>query len=235
MIEYLIGDIATVINIVAKGSAVLLLLLISEALLWYSRVKISREYTAAKKNVANLADIESVSLIYYRKRQMLGVVRAGVFLVAILFTALLYDFQTFGVLALALSALVIIQRENINSLIAYFFVLSNFNVGDDIRLGDALGEIVRVSPFQTVLNGKEDNGEYNGRLISIPNYKILIENVTKQELKSDTYRRIILKVVYENESYAVNFGEFIRKTRSFLDDFLPKRHLGEVGNFRRNG
>ena len=215
-----------------KGAIVVGIIAVSEVVHWVLRTRAKAAYDAAKKEITAFTEIEAASLAYYRKRQMLGIVRAATYVAAILFAALLYDIQTFGFLALALSALVIIQKENINSLFAYIFVLSNFHVGDDIRIGDKLGEIVRISPLQTVLSGKDDNGEYNGERLSIPNYKIVTENVSVQELKSNTYRRIVIRAVYDRTSYDVDFGEFVERARAFLNEFLPKRNLDQVGNFR---
>ncbi len=226
-----VAQFATITGL-AKGGAVIAIIVLTEVVVWLFRARAQASYEAQKMDIANLADIENVSLSYFRKRQTLGIVRAGVWLFALLLAALLYDFQTFSVLALAVGALVVIQKENINSLFAYFFVLSNFKVGDDIRINDLLGEIVRISPLQTTLSGKEDNGEYNGQRISVPNYKLLLETVRVQELKSDTYRRIVLKVVYAHDEYAVPFAEFIERTRAFLDEFLPKRNLNQVGSFK---
>ncbi len=227
----ILKEVSTIAGVL-KGSTVVAIIALTEIVLWFLRARAHRAYEISKKDVSNLADVEAVSITYFRKRQILGIVRACLWLFAILLAALLYDVQTFSVLALALGALVIIQKENINSLFAYFFVLSNFKVGDDIRVTDLLGEITRISPLQTTLSGKEDNGEYNGQRVSIPNYKLLLENVRVQELKSDTYRRIVLKAIYTHDEYKVDFGEFIQKIRAFLDEFLPKRNLNQVGNFR---
>lgn len=227
----IVSQFATIAGL-AKGGAVLTVIALAEVVLWFLRLRAQSSYETLKKDVASLADVETVSITYFRKRQMLGIVRAVLWLFVVLLAALLYDIQTFSVLALALGALVVIQKENINSLFAYIFVLSNFNVGDDIRVNDLLGEITRISPLQTTLSGKEDNGEYNGQRVSVPNYKLLLENVRVQELKSDTYRRIVLKAIYAHEEYEVAFGEFIQKIRGFLDEFLPKRNLNQVGNFR---
>ena len=215
-----------------KGAIVIGIIAISEVAHWVLRSRAKAEYDASKKVITAFTEIEAASLAYYRKRQMLGILRAATYVAAILFAALLYDIQTFGFLALALSALVIIQKENINSLFAYVFVLSNFHVGDDIRIGEWLGEIVRVTPLQTVLSGKEENGESNGQRIVIPNYKLVSEIVTEQELKSNTYRRIVVRALYEHGTFDVEFSVFVQRVRAFLDEFLPKRNLDQVGNFR---
>jgi len=231
LVDYILADIATLVG-VAKGGVVIGIIVISELILWGVRAHARRTYRAARAKVTNVADVEAISIAYYRRRQMIGIIRASVLVLSLLLAAFLYDFQTFGVLALALSALVIIQKENINSLFAYVFVLSNFRVGDDISVGEQLGEIVRISPLQTVLSGKDEYGEYNGQRIVIPNYKLVTESVREQELKSDTYRRIVVRAVYEHGAYDVAFGEFIGRVRAFLDEFLPKRGLEQVGNFR---
>jgi hypothetical protein len=163
---------------------------------------------------------------------MLGIVRATLLFIYGLTAVLLYDIQAFSFLALALGALVVIQKENINSLFAYLFVLSNYNVGDDVRVKETLGEIVRISPLQTVIVGKEESGEYSGKRIGIPNYLFQAEQVEVQELRADTYRRIIIRAVYHQDEYGVDFNEFLNKIRAFLDDFLPKRNLNQVGSFR---
>jgi len=215
-----------------KGAIVIGIIAISEVAHWVLRSRAKAAYDASKKVITAFTEIEAASLAYYRKRQMLGILRAATYVAAILFAALLYDIQTFGFLALAFSALVIIQKENINSLFAYVFVLSNFHVGDDIRIGEWLGEIVRVTPLQTVLSGKEENGESNGQRIVIPNYKLVSEIVTEQELKSNTYRRIVVRALYEHGTFDVEFSVFVQRVRAFLDEFLPKRNLDQVGNFR---
>jgi len=227
----LLQEILTIGGIV-KGSTVIVIVLVAEAALYILRRRLARTYHNERKAMENSAAAEGLSAGYYRKRQVLGLIRAGVLLVALLIAALLYDIQAFGVLALALGAIVVIQKENINSLVAYFFVLSSFKVTDDIRVGDTLGEIVRISPFVTVLAGKEENGESNGQLVYVPNYRLITETIRLQELKSTTYRRVIIRAVYIPGEYAVNFDEYLSRTRAFLDEFLPKRGLDRVGNFR---
>jgi hypothetical protein len=101
-----------------------------------------------------------------------------------------------------------------------------------VQVTDTLGEIVQITPLQTVLSGKDDTGDYNGRRISVPNYKLNSKTIVLQDLKTDTYRRIVLKVLFRNDEFTVNFSEFLTKLRIFLDEFLPKRNLNQVGNFR---
>lgn len=225
------NEIAIVIGVL-KGGVIIFSFCVSEIVLWFMRRRLSRRYEKDRSAVLSAAEVEPISLAYYRKRQMLGIVRASLLFVYALTAVLLYDIQAFSFLALALGALVVVQKENISSLFAYVFVLSNYNVGDDVRIKDTLGEVVRISPLQTILAGKEDNGEYNGKRSGIPNYLFLTEQVATQELKSNTYRRIVIRAVYTTHEYSVDFSEFLNKIRAFLDEFLPKRNLNEVGSFR---
>ncbi len=225
------NEIAIVIGVL-KGGIIIFSFCVSEIILWVMRRRLSRRYEMDRSAVLSAAEVEPISLAYYRKRQMLGIVRASLLFLYALTAVLLYDIQAFSFLALALGALVIVQKENISSLFAYVFVLSNYNVGDDVRIKDTLGEVVRISPLQTILAGKEDNGEYNGKRSGIPNYLFLTEHVATQELKSNTYRRIVIRAVYTTHEYSVDFSEFLNKIRAFLDEFLPKRNLNEVGSFR---
>lgn len=215
-----------------KSGALVVFFILSEIILFIARKRLSYWYDGAKKTVKEMKEIEELSLVYLRKRQLFGIVRAAVIALTLLTGVLLYDIQAFSFLALALGALVIIQKENISSLVAYPFVISNYNVGDDIRIKDSLGELIRISPLHVLLAGKEENGEYNGKRTSIPNFLFLNEQVSVQELKSDTYRRIIIRPVYNKAEYGTDFDTFLEKIRIFLDEFLPRRDLNQVGTFR---
>ena len=183
-----------------------------------------------------MEEVQKVSIAYFRRRQILEVVRAVLLLISILIGVLFYNIQAFSFLALALGAVVINQKENLNSIVAYFFLLANYNVGDDIGmmvgLHDSLGEITRISLFHTIIAGKDDNGEYNGKRISIPNYQFLLNPTEQQELKADTYRQVIMRIPYSTATYQIGFDEFLVNVRAFLDELLPKRNLTQVGSYR---
>jgi hypothetical protein len=149
-------------------------------------------------------------------------------LVAVLF----YNTEAFSFLALALGAVVLNQKENINSIIGYFFLLANYNVGDDVGIIGTLGEIVRVGLFQTILAGKDENGEYNGKRISVPNYQFLLNVIDRQDLKVNTYRQVVIQIPYTKSAFNMTFDEFLEKLRPYLDELLPKRNLARVGSHR---
>jgi hypothetical protein len=215
-----------------KGSALILFVLISQAIIWFLKFRLRRQYAHDTKDLVDMDEVQEVSLAYFRRRQILDVVRAVLLLVSALAGVLFYNIQAFSFLALALGAVVLNQKENINSVIAYFYLLSNYNVGDDIGIMDNMGEIVRMSLFHTILAGKDDNGEYNGKRITIPNYQFLLNPTKQQNLKTDTYRQIVMEIPFVSETYGMAFDAFLEKLREFLDELLPKRNLRQVGSYR---
>lgn len=186
-----------------------------------------------RKDVANDArDVEQISLQYNKKAQVIDLVRLAIVIFTILLGCLLYDVQLFSYMLVALGAIIIAMRETVNSLFGYLFVLSHYDIGDDVRVNGTLGEVVRIKPVLTSLAGKDDTGEYNGKLINVPNFYFLNNLVERQELKTDNYRRVVIQAVFNPELYSVSFSDWLKKTKAFLDAELPMRKLEHVGNYR---
>ena len=215
-----------------KGSALIVFILVSQGIVWFLKFRLRRMYAHATKDLADMDEVQEVSLAYFRRRQILDVVRALLLLVTVFLGVLFYNIQAFSFLALALGAVVINQKENINSIIAYFYLLSNYNVGDDIGMNGNFGEIVRISLFHTIFAGKDENGEYNGKRITIPNYQFLLNPTEQQNLKADTHRQIVMDIPFSAEIYGRTFDAFVKELRAFLDELLPKRNLRQVGSYR---
>ena len=232
MIHWIENLNADFLGALIKGSVLILFLAISQGMVWFLKFRLRRRYQYDTKDLSNMEEVQAVSLAYFRRRQILDVFRAVLLLLGFLFGVLFYNIQAFSFLALALGAVVINQKENLNSIIAYFYLLSNYNVGDDIGTMGTLGEIVRISLFHTVLAGKEENGEYNGKRVTIPNYQFLLNIIERQDLKTDTYRMVIMNIVYEKGTFGMEFDAFLNKMRVFLDELLPKRNLTQVGSYR---
>jgi hypothetical protein len=223
---------ADILSGLVKGSALLLFLVVSQSIIALLKFRLRRRFARDTKDLSNMEEVQEVSLAYFRRRQILDVFRAVLLLLVFLAGVLFYNIQAFIFLALALGAVVINQKENINSIIAYFYLLSNYNVGDDISTMGSLGEIVRISLFHTILAGKEGDGEYNGKRITIPNYQFLLNTTEQQDLKADTYRHVIMRIPYSAEVYPIAFDEFLKRTHAFLHELLPKRTLTQVGRYR---
>lgn len=203
-----------------------------ESLLRYAKHKLKQEFENKKDGAEDARDVEQMSLRYNKRAQVVDLMRLAAVVFLLLLGSLLYDVQLFSYLLVALGALILALRETVNSLFGYLFVLSHYEIGDDVRVNGTLGEIVRIKPILTSLAGKDDNGEYNGKLIHVPNFFFLNNPVERQELKTDNYRRVVIQAVYNSESFGISFSDWLKKTKDFLDDELPMRKLEHVGNYR---
>ena len=204
----------------------------AEIIIWYYRRNRKLAYSIAKRTAKNAAELEMLALEYNRRDQVAGVFRLGVYLFAGFISVLIYDIQAFSLLLLGLGAVLIILRETVLSLFAYFYILFVFDVGDDIRVGETLGEISRISPLYISVVGKEETGEYNGKLITVPNYLFLQQRVERQELKSTNLRRTSILWTYNREHIKTDFLQIVEGFRKFLDELLPMRGVDEIGYFR---
>jgi hypothetical protein len=143
-----------------------------------------------------------------------------------------YDVRAFSFFAVALGAIIIALRDVIISLLAYPHVVLVYDIGDDIRVNGLFGEIVRVQPFSTHIAGKDERGDYDGKLHAIPNAKFLLESVERQEIKNSNQRRVVLHALYKQEEYRDAFDVWLLTLKKVLDESLPKRSLKDVGNFK---
>jgi hypothetical protein len=191
-----------------------------------------KEYDLKKPAMESLEQIEDLSLEHYKELQQIDVMRLIILFIGIVTILAVYNVQIFNVLAVATGALILALRDSFTSFFAYFYILSNFKLGDDIRINNALGEIVGIKPFYTALAGKDDNGEYNSKLNYIPNFMFFNQTIERQQLKSDDYRKLSLQILYTNTAFADGLEIWLDKIEIYLDKLLPKRAMTKVGHFR---
>lgn len=190
------------------------------------------KFTNAQKTLTEEALIEKMSVEYYSKKQRAIMTRTLVFSAAILLSVLYYDVRAFSFFAVALGAIIVTFKETVVSMLSYFHILRNYHVGDDIKVNGVRGEILNIRPTQTTLIGKEDNGEYNGKITIVQNYQFAVYSVERQEMKSHSYLMASITVPFESELFSVSFKDFISSLRSFLDGMLPSRGMNSVGYYR---
>lgn len=189
-------------------------------------------YSHDTKEITDTHELELVTIRFFKKMQTLDLLRLGAFVFAGLVALLIYDVQAFSYIVVALGALVIVMKENVNSIAAYFYILSHYDVGDDVKINGNLGEIIRIRPLSLALAGKDESGDYNGKLFQIPNFMLLQQIVEVQELKSQNYQRVLVKAVFNAEKFSDSFEVWLAKLKDFLTGELPQRKLGDVGHYR---
>lgn len=218
-------------NIVNEG-ILLACVIAAEITIRYIRSRRKTVYIDAKRQVTNASELETLTLEYIKNDQQIGVIRLALYVGAVLISVLIYDIQAFSFLVLGVGALLVILRESVMSLIAYFYILAAYHVGEDIRIGDTLGEINKISPLYTAIVGKEETGEFNGKLVTVPNFFFFQQKVERQELKSTNYRRTTIQWTYNRDHVRVPFPDLVISLRTFLDELLPVRQVDEIGHFR---
>jgi hypothetical protein len=210
----------------------LILLVLFEIFLRLKKKQIRSKYKYNKKHVEDFEDMEKIWIEYYREDQKIFSARiVGIlFILAIIIISL--DIKTFSVLAIVAGTIIIVLRDYIFSFISFFYVISIYKIGDDIRNNEILGEIVRINPLYVAVAGKDEDGEYNGKLHRIPNMFFASQKTEIQELKIEDYRRVVLTAIYTRERFEDNFENWLGKVRNFLEETLPSRSWERVGHFK---
>jgi small-conductance mechanosensitive channel len=148
-------------------------------------------------------------LKYYRKIQVIDVVRA-ISVIAIIFVIMTFKSgSSFSFLAVGLGALIITLKDFILSILAFFFVLRQYHIGDTIGIGDMQGQIIYIRIFSIGLLGKDNDGDNTGRMYVIPGHKLISENIRKEDLHSNSIRKELLKIPYSQEEFTITFGELL--------------------------
>lgn len=84
---------------------------------------------------------------YYRKSQVIDLIRIGAFLVAA-FSLVLYRIPSAAnFFVVATGAVIITFKDIILSFAAFFYVVSQYRVGESITIGGAKGEIIYIRPM----------------------------------------------------------------------------------------
>lgn len=209
-----------------------IIIVIAESVLRLLGYRLKQWRDRTQDQLGETEEFETVSLQYFRKTQRLAIARFWIYIALAVFASLLYDIHTFSYLALVAGGLLIIFKESVVSFFSYFSITSRYEIGDDVRIKDALGEIIRIRPLSVSFMGKEESGDYNGKLIVIPNYLFVTEIVERQELKRNNYRMIKLVAIYDRSMFSISFEKFFTQLKSFLDENLPKRNSLQVGHYK---
>ena len=203
-----------------------------ESVLYLYRSAITEQYKSKKSEILSSEEAERESLRYFSKLHIVSIVRMMYFFILVMILIATYDIRAFSFFAVAFGAIIIALRDVIISLLAYTHVVFSYDIGDDIRISGVFGEIVRVRPLSTQIAGKDERGDYNGKLQIIPNSKFLLETIERQEIKNGTHRIVTLQALYNREEYVDPFSEWLPLLKSTLDTILSKRSLKDVGNFK---
>lgn len=208
------------------------LLLVLELILSTYLQQLKSSYEKKQLGLTDESAIEELSITYYSRKQRVSLARVGILSLLSLIAVLIYDVRAFTFIAVAVGAGIFVFKESINSIISYFHILSNYRVGDDVSILGVRGEVLHIRPLMTTILGKNEDGEYNGRVTTIPNYQFTWTPVERMEMKSNSYMLVSLNIPFESGLFKKPFAEFVADLRTHLDGMLPKRTIKKVGYFR---
>ena len=197
----------------------------------YKKIK-KTEFEKKKAELKSLDEVEDESIEYFKDLQNIDIIRFIFIIIGLVSVLGMYNVKAFNLIAVATGALIIVLRETFLSLFAYFYILSTYKLGEDVKAQNVLGELIRVKPLYVSLAGKDESGEHNGKVYLIPNFTFLTQLVERVKLKSDDYQKMVLKVLYTHDAFGITFDEWKKSIETYLNELLPKRAMTKVGHFR---
>jgi small-conductance mechanosensitive channel len=168
----------------------------------------------------------------YRKRVAYTVAAIVVLALAIVFFERLRGIGT--LLGFIGAGLAIALREYLAAFLAWFYIVGqrNITLGSRIEVAGIRGDVIDIGVFKITLvevRGEESGDQSSGRLVTIPNFKILTDPVFHFTSASP--------FVWDEIEFTVTFESDWEKAREIiqqvgLEVFEPHRHEVEAG-FRR--
>lgn len=170
-------------------------------------------------------------LQYYQKNQIIDFFRV---IGMIFFIAILFAINTdvgLGFFAIATGAFVMAFRDVILSIVAFFLVTPQYQIGTTVKVAGVQGQIIFIRMLSVGILGRDSHGENTGELFMVPNNKFITDVVEKEDLRTASILKDKLIIYYSAELFNVSFGEFMDELRPFLQWLFPILKANNVGNF----
>lgn len=171
-------------------------------------------------------------LEYYRKSQIIDVIRVLSIIIVIAFLFATKSNSGANFFVIAAGALIVVFKDFLLSVLAFFFTLPQYKIGDTIALGDIQGQIIFIRMFSIGLLGKDNDGDSTGRLFVIPSHRFLTEIIRKEDLHANSIKKEILKVPFKQQDFSVDFATFLQELEAFMNTLLPLINRKNSGNFQ---
>lgn len=171
-------------------------------------------------------------LEYYKRGQIVDLFRALAFLVFLTFLLISKGGLNINFLAVAAGALIVISKDFLLSIVAFFVIVRKYEIGDTVAIGDIQWQIIYIRTFTIGIVGKDNDGDSTGKFYEIPNHKFITETLRKEDLKTESIRKELLKIPYETTKFSISIEEFLNKLSEYLDKILPIRNRKNAGNYQ---
>jgi len=227
------------------------IILIIFILIWYwiielilkSSVKqikgiINKKYSEEElENIENLETIDQDLYIeYYKRKNIIKFMRFAI-VFSILCSIILFKIPgVFSFFAIALWAIIITFKEIILSFFGFFYVSAHFKIWENIMIWDQNNilrwEIIYINILNIGIIWKNENWEHNWQFYTIPNFKLLVDNVKREELSIWNYKKEEFEIYFNTNLYKISYDQFLEKLKEFLDQNLIKKNINNVWNYK---
>lgn len=199
---------------------------------------INKKYSEEElENIENLETLDQDLYIeYYKRKNIIKFIRF-VIVFSILSSIVLFKIPSvFSFLAIAIWAIIITFKEVILSFFWFFYVSAHFKIWENIMTWDQNNilrwEIIYINILNVGIIWKNENWEHNWQFYTIPNYKLLIDTVKREELSIWNYKKEEIEVYFNINLYKISYLEFLEKLKEFLDENLVKKNINNVWNYK---
>ena len=241
MIDYVVDLISDNINIFLI-ILILIWYFIIELILKNNVKKVKKEINKkySEEELENIENIDSLDqdlyIEYYKRKNIIKFLRLAIAF-SIVWSFILFKIPwIFSFLAIAIWAIIITFKETILSFFGFFYVTAYFRIWENIVLWDQNNtirwEIIYINILNIWLIWKNENWEHNWQFYTVPNFKLIIDNVKREELGIWKYKKEEFEIYFNNNLFKISYEEFLEKLKEFLDENLVKNNINNVWNYK---
>lgn len=197
-------------------------------------ISLENQKTVKVANIENIKQEDQV--FYYKNKNILFLIRyLAVFIIITLI--IIYKIPNFfNFFAIAVWAIIIAFKELILCFFAYFYIATIYKIWDNLMIwewaSELKWEIIYVNLLNIWIIWKDDFWEHNWKFYRIPNYKFFTENIKKEDIWIDKYKKVEIKILFSKDNFSVSLDDFSKKLSHHLDELLPKKWINNVWNYK---
>lgn len=194
-----------------------------------------KKYVTKFENDKNLTN-NQFYITYYKKLQLIEIVRFVLFFVIIALYGLTKNIGIMSYFSIALWAFVITFQNYIVSIAMYITLIRRHTIGDIIKIWSdkdiILWQIIYIKPFSLWVSWMSDDWQNTGELHIIPNHLLLAKPLVKVDLKAENYQKLIISIRYNKDEFKLSFEDFLKILEWFLSKLLPTNSAKTVSHFK---
>lgn len=170
---------------------------------------------------------------YYQRAQKIDFVRVMFWFLILSCVLYVTNSGFLTGIAIWIWAIIVTFWPFIVSVTYYFYLMSEFRVGQTIKIGEKWqGEIISIKPLYLGLSGKNDNGEHTGEFFLIPNKLVRESTIVRIDLQKKAIKKVLLDIVFISDKRPISYEQFLSTLKTFLHDLLTTNTPTTVGYFK---